>query len=264
MSGQSVLNFREYGSKGAKFPVIILHGLFGSMDNLSPTARRVAETRWVITADLRNHGRSFHDMSMTYPVMAEDVFRLMEHLSIEKAVVLGHSMGGKVAMQMAAIAPEKVAALVVGDIAPVDYLPGHDNVLNALRNYNPEKACSRIDADKQFAAYIQESGVRQLLIKNLMRDKEGRFVWRINAAALLENYEAIRATPAFGSSPFANPVLFVKGSESDYLLAEHKPVIDQHYPKASLKVMTGTGHWLHAEKPDLFNGIVERFLSSID
>ena len=268
--GKHLLNYRQYGTSGdhdKSTPVIILHGFLGSMDNLSPTARKLAESRWVVAADLRNHGRSFHDPIITYSLMAEDVLELMTHLNIDKAIVLGHSMGGKVAMQLALMAPEKIAAVVVGDIAPVDYLPGHDNVLAAIKHYNPAESFSRTDADKLFSRYVEEPAVRQLLIKNLMRNEGGQFVWRINADALLSNYDNIKAAPDFKvgtGKGFDKPVLFVKGSESEYLLAEHKPVIDRYFPQASLKVLTGTGHWLHAEKPDAFNGIVERFLKTVE
>ena len=261
-----LLNHRQYGTSGEGVPVIILHGFLGSMDNLSPTARKLAESRWVVAADLRNHGRSFHDPIMTYSLMAEDVLGLMAHLNIDKVIVLGHSMGGKVAMQLALMAPEKVSAVVVGDIAPVDYPSSHDNVLAAIKHYNPAESLSRTDADKLFGRFVEEPAVRQLLIKNLMRNEEGQFVWRINAEALLSNYDNIKVAPDFEvgtGKGFDKPVLFVKGSESEYLLTEHKPIIDRYFPQASLKVLTGTGHWLHAEKPDAFNGIVERFIKAI-
>ncbi|MTI15070.1 alpha/beta fold hydrolase [Sansalvadorimonas verongulae] len=264
MAGERLLNYRQYGQPGeGQTPVIIVHGLFGSMDNLSPTARRLAESRWVVAADLRNHGRSFHDAQMSYSLMAEDILALMDHLEIDEVAVIGHSMGGKVAMQLALMAPERVAAVVVGDIAPVDYLPGHDDVLAAIRSYKPEQALSRTEADQQFAHHIAEPAVRQLLIKNLMRNERGEFVWRINASGLLENYDNIKAAPVFNHSTFDKPVLFIKGSESEYLQPEHKAIIGCYFPKAELKVVSGAGHWFHAEKPDVFNGIVERFLNTL-
>ena len=261
MAGQCFLNHRIQGEGS---PVFVLHGLFGSMDNLSPVARKLAESYQVISVDLRNHGRSFHVADMTYPLMAEDIIKLMGELEIPKAVFVGHSMGGKVAMQVALKYPEKVRALIIGDIAPVSYDHSHDNVLRAIKAYQPEKALSRKDADDQFARFIESYAVRQLLIKGLMRGSQGHFVWRMNAPALVANYDAIRAALEFNGTAFDGPVLFVKGSESDYLLAKHKDEISRCFPQASLKVMTGVGHWLHAEKPDLFNGIIERFLDALD
>ena len=265
MKDECILHHRIQG-KGVEegaVSIVILHGLFGSMDNLAPVARKLSDSYRVISVDLRNHGRSLHSAQMSYPLMADDVLNLMEHLAISQAIVLGHSMGGKVAMQLALQAPEKVRALVLGDIAPVDYAHSHEDVLNAIKGYQPELAESRSEADAQLARFIENAAVRQLLIKGLQRDAIGHFVWRLNAPALVDNYDAIRAAPELGASGYTGPVLFVKGGESDYLKASHKTTIDRYFPNATLKVVTGAGHWLHAEKPDLFNGIVERFLSDL-
>ncbi|CAM3785174.1 alpha/beta fold hydrolase [Parendozoicomonas haliclonae] len=264
MTDDRILNYRVQGrEKGEGEPLFILHGLFGNMDNLTPVARRLAEQYQVISVDLRNHGRSFHDEEMNYQVMAADVVRLMDHLAIEQAIVLGHSMGGKTAMQMALDFPQRIKAIIVGDIAPVSYTHRHENVIQAIENYQPELATSRAEADAQFARFIEMPAVRQLLIKSLMRNDQGEFVWRMNAPALVANYDEIRSEPDNTGKSFTGPVLFVKGGESDYLLPEHKSVIGALFPNASLKVVSGVGHWLHAEKPELFNGIVERFLSEL-
>ncbi len=260
MHKESVLNHRIQGEGE---PLIILHGLFGSMDNLIPVARRLSEHFQVISVDLRNHGRSFHAPDMSYPLMADDVLALMDKLSITQAVLLGHSMGGKVAMQLALDHPERVGAVVVADIAPVAYPSQHTNVIRAIESYQPEQALSRKAADEQLARYIEMPEVRQLLIKSLKRNDRGEFVWRMNVTALVANYDGIRSAPNVGDRVYSGRVLFVKGERSDYLQSAHRKVIAGLFPKASLKVMAGTDHWLHAEKPDLFCGIVERFLETL-
>ncbi len=260
MSNNTLLNYRRQGTESEALPLVIIHGLLGSMDNLSPVSRYFAESREVISVDLRNHGRSFHDELMTYPAMANDVFQLLDSLNLKEVILLGHSMGGKVAMQMAVEAPERIKAVIAGDIAPVDYEHRHDAVLNALKDYQPELAQSRSEADAQFSRHINMPSVRQLLIKNLERKEHG-FAWRINAPAIVANYDSVRSAPELANRTYNGPILFVKGGESDYLLTEHKTTISQHFPKASLKVMMGVGHWLHAEKPDIFNTVCQRFLA---
>ena len=261
MNRQDRLNYREQGHGEV---VVILHGLFGSMDNLSPTARRLSENYRVISVDLRNHGRSFHRAEMSYPEMAQDVVDLLNELMISETIVLGHSMGGKVAMQMALDYPEKVRALIVGDIAPVTYEHRHKNVLAAINNYRPEQAHSRKEADQQLANYIEMTSVRQLLIKSMLPNAKGELVWRINAQALIDNYDNIRGMPDNIGKIFKGPTLFIKGAVSDYLLPEYWPIITRYFPQAEIKVVDNVGHWLHAEKPALFNGVVIRFLTHLE
>ena len=260
MAEQRLLHHRFQGQGPS---LIMLHGLFGSMDNLTPVARRLAERRRILSVDLRNHGRSFHGDKMDYGTMAVDVIRLMDHLSIDQSVVLGHSMGGKTAMQMALDYPERVTALIVGDIAPVTYPPLHTSVIQAISHYQPERGLSRGAVDQQLASDIHMPEVRQLLIKGMMRDQQGRFVWRMNVDAMVANYDQIRSQPEGKGKVFHRPVLFIKGGDSDYLLPKHREVIAPLFPNASVKVVPGVGHWLHAEKPELFHGIVERFLAAL-
>ncbi|MCL6272172.1 alpha/beta fold hydrolase [Sansalvadorimonas sp. 2012CJ34-2] len=254
------LNYRIFGEKS---DVILIHGLFGSMDNLTPVVRGLTDHYRIVSLDLRNHGRSFHRSSMSYPEMAGDVFALMDHLKVDSAIIVGHSMGGKVGMRMALQEPDRVRALVVGDIAPAEYPPHHQNVLNALQAYKPELATSRSGADKQLAAFIEMPTVRQLLIKGLKKDQQGHYVWRMNVEGIIKSYKDICAVPETGEKSYAGPALFVKGENSDYLKPEHRDVIDRLFPAAKLRVITGAGHWLHADKPDLFNATLKRFLASL-
>ena len=254
------LNHRMTGENPA---IILLHGLFGNMDNLTPVARSLTDHYGVLSVDLRNHGRSFHKPTMTYPEMASDVLALMGQLGIASAVVIGHSMGGKVAMQLAVQQPERVRALVVGDIAPVDYPPHHQNVLRALQAYKPEQSLSRQDADKQLAQFIEMTAVRQLLIKGMMKNEQGQYAWRMNVDGIINSYQSICAAPDIEGKSYQGPTLFIKGEFSDYLKPEHRDVIFRLFPSADLRVITGAGHWLHAEKPALFSASLKRFLSAL-
>ncbi|MCY4472218.1 MAG: alpha/beta fold hydrolase [Kistimonas sp.] len=242
--------------------VVLLHGLFGSMDNLAAAGRSLADTYQTLAVDLRNHGRSFHSDAMSIELMAEDLLRLLDHLELPQVTLVGHSLGGKVAMQVALLQPERVRALVVGDIAPVTYPGGHEDVRQALGSWPASGMDSRQQADTWLAAFVPEPGVRQLLIKSLVRTPQGPLIWRMNAKALLDNYDSLRAWPAQQAS-FGGPVLFVKGDASDYIRPEHRAVIQRLFPAAQVRILAGAGHWLHADKPVLFQSVLHRFLASL-
>lgn len=257
----------NYRITGTGEPLIVLHGLFGSLDNLGGIARRLDDGWQIHALDLRNHGNSPHTDDMSYPAMAEDVVAYMDAQGLEKASILGHSMGGKVAMQVALAYPERVRSVIAADIAPVGYAPRHDEILDGLNNLDLSAVNSRRDADRQLAEYVDIPGVRQFLLKNLERipedqqtDTEQRFRWRLNLPAIDACYANIAAGPE-GSGPFEGPVLFIKGGDSPYIQRDHEQTIRALFPAAELKVITGTGHWLHAEKPDTFAALCRRFLS---
>jgi esterase len=248
-------------------PLILLHGLFGSLDNLGGIARRL-EDQWQIHAlDERNHGSSPHTDTMDYPSMADDVIAYMDAQGIDKASLLGHSMGGKVAMQVALQAPERVQKLIVADIAPVTYKPRHDAILEGLTGIDLAGVRSRQDADRLMAGFVDEPGVRQFLLKNLERipgeqQEEGGpvFRWRLNLPVIDACYENLARAPE-GDNPFTGPVLFLKGAESAYIQEKHRDEIQRLFPDAQLRIIQGTGHWLHAEKADSFAALCRRFLS---
>ncbi len=256
----------NYRITGEGEPIIVLHGLFGSLDNLGGIARRL-EDRWEIHAlDLRNHGNSPHTDEMNYPAMAEDVAAYMDARGIEKASILGHSMGGKVAMQVALSHPERVTAVIAADIAPVGYEPRHDSILEGMNSLDLAGVSSRREADKQLADHVDIPGVRQFLLKNLERipeaeqtDNQHRFRWRLNLPAIDACYADIAAAPE-GDGPYEGPVLFIKGGDSPYIQEKHQDTIRSLFPAAELKIIEGTGHWLHAEKPDTFAALCHRFL----
>jgi len=254
----SVLNFKEQGQGQT---VILIHGLFGSLDNLGLLARALSEQYRVISIDLRNHGASFHSSEMSYPAQAADILTLMDRLSITDATLIGHSMGGKVAMLVAKSAPARVTRLVVADMAPVAYPHArHQNVfagLNATLRTPPQ---SRSEADALLAQYIDIAGVRQFLLKSFARGDDG-WGWRFNVPALEQNYANIMGWPE-DARCFEKPVLFIKGGDSDYMQPEHSATALAQFPAAKVRVIAGTGHWLHAEKPLLFNKLVVDFLST--
>ncbi len=240
--------------------IVLIHGLFGSYENLGVIARALAGQWQVINLDMRNHGRSdWHD-SMSYALMAEDVKETLDHLGLEQVILLGHSMGGKIAMEFALRYPERVSKLILADISPVQNRPRHLEILSALDGIDLDSLQSRQHADQQLALAITETGVRQFLLKSLYKDGD-QFRWRFNIKALIANYsQLLEAPPSKG--PYTGPTLFIKGAESDYLLPEHQSLIQQLFPHSKAKVIMGTGHWLHAEKPVAFAKIVTDFLLS--
>ena len=241
-------------------PVVLIHGLFGSYENLGVIERSLSEHYHVINVDVRNHGRSGHSDDMSYPLMADDLAQTLDQLNVQQAAILGHSMGGKLAMAFALTYPQRVTKLILADIAPVAYPARHNSIFAGLNAVDLAGISNRADADKQLAGFINESGVRQFLLKSLVKQHE-TFQWRFNLAALQANYQALIGEPMVNGR-FDGPVLFIKGGDSDYILPEHRPVIMQLFPAAQAKIIQGTGHWLHAEKPAAFTKLVQDFLLS--
>ena len=257
------LNYRITGDGP---PLILLHGLFGSLDNLGGISRRLQDHWQVHALDQRNHGSSPHTDTMDYPAMADDVLAYMDARGLEKASILGHSMGGKTAMQVALQASDRVDRIIVADIAPVTYPPRHDAVLEGLKAVDLSSIRSRQDADSVLADYVDEPGVRQFLLKNLVRvtddernESSGPYRWRLNLPAIEQCYPKLALAPE-GDRPFEGPVLFIKGADSAYIQEKHRDEIRRLFPNADLRIIAGTGHWLHAEKPDSFAALCRRFL----
>ncbi|MGP9801080.1 alpha/beta fold hydrolase [Rheinheimera sp. NSM] len=241
-------------------PVVLIHGLFGSYENLGVIERSLSEQYRVLNIDVRNHGRSGHSADMNYQLMAEDLAQTLDQLNIPVAVLLGHSMGGKLAMAFALQYPQRVSKLILADIAPVAYPPRHNSIFAGLTAVDLAGISSRADADKQLAQHISEPGVRQFLLKSLVKEDDS-FHWRFNLAALQANYTALVDAP-LTEGCYDGPTLFIKGGDSDYILPEHKARIMQLFPQAQAKIIQGTGHWLHAEKPAAFTKLVQDFLLS--
>lgn len=249
---------KEYPGPGK--PLIILHGLFGMLDNWHNIARTLSEEFHVFLPDLRNHGQSPHNTTMNYAVMAKDLLDFMEEKGLGKAAIMGHSMGGKVAMEFALQYPEKCSELIAVDMAPVEYEPGHNEIFDALFKLditNPEK--SRKELDEELTKGIPEFGVRQFLLKSLVRKEEGGYEWKFNLQGLFDSYDSILAPIAAGRS-FEGPALFIRGERSGYVKDEYLPIIKELFPAMKLETVAEAGHWVHADKPAELMLAVKSFL----
>jgi esterase len=243
--------------------VVLLHGLFGAGANLGALARALQAAFTVYSVDLPSHGRSGWLATPSLPTMADSVQHWMASEGLSAAHFVGHSLGGKVAMQLALQSPSRVASLIVADIAPVRYSPSHEPVFAALEAVVASPCNSREEAATRMAVHLAEDSVIQFLLSSLQRDARGVYHWRFDLSGLRSNYPALLDAPQ-GGRTYGGPVLFIKGGASDYIAEQHRPAIQALFPTATVKVMPDCGHWLHAEKPQLFNGIVERFLASAE
>lgn len=246
---------REFGQGD---PVVILHGLFGFSDNWQTVAKALADHHLVITPDLRNHGRSPKAPTHTYPEMAEDLKEFLEKHWIFKTALIGHSMGGKVAMQFALNYPDMVDKLVVVDIAPGPADDNHSGIFEALLGLDLSGIHSRQEADDWLNARISDYGVRQFLLKNITRHHDGSYAWKMNLPVLWKEYPNILA--GVEGDPFNKPALFIRGSRSNYIKDEDFSLIESLFPQAEIATIEGAGHWVHAEKPAELLATLRTFL----
>lgn len=248
--------------QGDGTPVLILHGLFGSAQNWGRVAKRLAATHRVIAADLRNHGASPHAAPMDYPAMAADVAALIEARAGGRAAVIGHSMGGKVAMWLALTRPTLVERLVVVDVAPVAYRPTLQAYAAAMRALPLRPGMRRAEADAGLAPTVADPGERAFLLQNLRFGPDAHPEWRLNLTAI---EAAVPTISAFPEPPEGarhdGPVLIVAGERSGYVRAEHHARILGLFPRTAFVVVPGAGHWVHAEAPEPFLRAVEPFLA---
>ncbi|MCG8382684.1 MAG: alpha/beta fold hydrolase [Gammaproteobacteria bacterium] len=252
-----VLHRSIYGRTG--HTLIVLHGLFGSLDNWKVQCQKLAQNFTVHALDLRNHGQSPHRVEMSYPSMAEDVLQYIKSQQLNQVCLLGHSMGGKVAMELALAQPTIVRKLIVADIAPKPYPPHHNDIFDALQHIDLASLKSRREADEQLKSSIESSEVRGFLAKSLYRQDNKQFNWRFNLPVLIDQYAHLAAAPSHRGT-FTGPTLFIKGGTSDYITQGDEKVIRQYFPAAQFKLIQNAGHWLHAEKPEVFTHIVQKFL----
>ena len=250
------LNFDQTGSGPS---LIILHGLFGSASNFRTLSKQFGEHYTVYSLDLRNHGNSPHDNDVSFEAMASDIIEFMDVQAIETTVLMGHSLGGKVAMQVALNYPNRISKLIAGDIAPVEYPHHHDRIFEGLNEVIRRIPASRKAAGLILEDYVEIPEVRLFLLTNLSRTEDGTLAWRINVSGLEDGYENL-ATRPYGT-PYSGPSLFIRGSLSDYVREEYFPAIYALFPEAVITTLEGTGHWLHAEKPKEYTDIVLNFLS---
>jgi esterase len=250
-----LLNFEQQGSGEH---LLLIHGLFGSLENLNMVAKVFAADYCVTSVDVRNHGKSFHANNMEYENLAQDIINLLNHLAIEQAYVLGHSMGGKIAIQLALCFPQRIKKLLVADIAPVRYPPHHKKIIEGLKAIDLTTVRKRSDADKQLSPYVDNIAVRQFLLRNLVNDNN-QYSFKCSIEFIDSCYEQIMEGYR-GNAQFDKPTLFIKGNDSDYIQLSHKTIINKILPSSSVKIIQGAGHWLHAEKTAAFNKIVSDFL----
>lgn len=252
-----MIHAKQYGSAGPN--LIVIHGLFGNADNWHSIAQSLSEHFTVHCIDLPNHGKSDNMTDASYPKMAEAVLDWATLNNIGAFYLLGHSMGGKVAMQMAAMAtPGQIAKLIVVDIAPVDYQPSHTRILEGLKAVEESQPASRKAADALLSQYEPQLAVRQFLLKNLVKSEHG-FTLELSIKNIAESYATILQKPIIENA-INTPTLFIKGENSDYIIAAYQEETAALFPNASVKIIPGAGHWLHAEKPLPFTSLVKRFL----
>ncbi|EIQ79690.1 MULTISPECIES: esterase [Citrobacter] len=236
-------------------PIVLVHGLFGSLDNLGILARDLVADHDIIQVDMRNHGLSPRSPEMNYPAMAQDLLDTLDDRQIEKAIFIGHSMGGKAVMALTALAPERVARLVAIDIAPVDYhVRRHDEIFAAINAVTDAQSSSRQQAASVMRQHLQEEGVIQFLLKSFV-DGE----WRFNVPVLWDQYPHIvgwETIPAW-----EHPALFIPGGNSPYVTEAYRDQLLAQFPQARAHVIAGAGHWVHAEKPEAVLRAIRRYLS---
>lgn len=253
------LFYREFGEGK---PLLILHGLFGSSDNWQTLAKKFSKEFRVFTLDLRNHGRSFHHNEFDYNVMTQDICEFIDQQELTRVCLMGHSMGGKLSMNYALKYPEKVDTLIVVDIAPRKYQVYHDGIIQALKSLNLERYKKREEADEALSGMIMNFPVRQFLLKNLVRKKDGKFKWKLNLEAIDQSIDKL-VVEISGNKPFEGSTLFVAGQKSDYI----RPVDEEHilelFPNAVIKYLPDVNHWVHAQAPDLLYKTVVDFTHSV-
>jgi len=251
----------HYNIQGEGQAVIILHGLFGSMRNWRSIAKQLAENYKVISVDLRNHGQSEHADSMTYYDMAGDIYELIKTLELDDVAIIGHSMGGKVAMVTALQYEHIIKKLIVIDIAPVSYAHAYEKLFLAMGNLPLNKIKNRDEAEQLLDADINDRWLTQFLLQNLKRDGKG-FKWQLNLLAIRLNIDHISKFPEIDDNEqFDLPTLFLGGAESDFIREEYYETVYGYFPQAQIRMIEKAGHMLHIEQPSIVLKSIKAFLS---
>jgi esterase len=251
------LHYKEYGTGK---PLLILHGFMGSLDNWHTLATQFGKTHRVFAIDQRNHGKSGHSERHTLALMVEDVRLFIAHHQLDKVAIIGHSMGGKVAMQFALNYPDLVEKLIVVDIAPKQYKRGHDDVFQAIFAVELAQIESRKQAEQMMEVFMPDFGTRQFLLKNLDRKEDGTYAWKMNLKTLHADYEEI-IQAIISKGVFTQPCLVIKGGNSRYILDADLVDFNQFFPDNTVVTIPNAGHWVHAEAPQLFFDAVSNFLN---
>lgn len=259
MQEQQLLHSRIEG-KGR--PLLVLHGYLGMSDNWRTLATRYAEAGFEVHAlDLRNHGRSFHSEELSQELMVEDIYNYCKHYKLEKISIIGHSMGGKLAMLFAMTYPKMIDKLIIADISVRQYAPHHQDILAALNAVDFSIVKDRKDIEEVISQYLDDVGVILFLMKNVYRKSAEQYAYRMNLKVLTEKYENIGIALPSGTK-YDRPVLFLRGGNSSYIRERDVQDILVHFPQAKIQTISKAGHWLHAEKPDEFFNISLNHLNS--
>lgn len=243
---------------GSGQPLIILHGVFGSLDNWMTLGRKFSEKFEVYLLDQRNHGKSPHSDEFSYAVMAEDLKGFITSHKLENPIVIGHSMGGKAAMKFAVENAGMLEKLIVADMAPKPYEVHHQPLIDAMKKLDLSALKSRRDADNELKKDIPDFGVRQFLLKNLYRKEKDKFDWRFNLQVIEREMVNISGDVKMDGS-FDKPTLFIAGGKSPYVKESDHSLIKKYFPNAEIKTIEKAGHWVHANAPDAFYKLVMDF-----
>jgi esterase len=252
------LFFESFGSHEHP-PVILIHGLFGSWENLKFIAKNLDDSYFVVCPDCRNHGRSFHHSCMSYDDMASDIEALIRHLNLSDPIIIGHSMGGKIAMRLSLKKTIKIKKLIVIDIAPKKYPPHHLGILNALHALNLKSIKTRSQAVDALSKDIPSMELRQFLVKNIERSNE-TLMWKINLDAIFDQYLIISDFPDQNNT-FHGPCLFIRGTRSNYIKKGDEKAIQELFSHAVFLDIEAS-HWVHAENPKTTLSTIQNFLST--
>jgi len=259
-----ILNYKLLGD--AKQPaIIILHGLFGMLDNWQTVGRQLSDQYAVWLIDQRNHGKSPHSLTFDYHTLSDDLSDFFDQHGLQQAALLiGHSMGGKVAMRFAVEHGTRIARLAIADIAPTDYpATGHDSIFRALFDIDIKHLTSRAEAETLFAQQIDDEATYRFLLKNLTRNTDGSYAWKFNFEAIYYNYAEIVGNPLGRFDRYDRPALFLKGGNSPHYidLPQDEAIIQQYFPQSRIEVIDKAGHWIHADQPDAFVAAIRAFLA---
>lgn len=263
-----------YRKLGEGKPLFILHGLLGLSDNWATIGKLLSDSFEVYLIDLRNHGNSPHSDEWTYPAMAEDIKELMDDVlgmrdegkttstisHQPSAILIGHSLGGKVAMQFASMHPEKLEKLIVVDMAPKNYSGSSFDFAHRLLSINLSEMKTRKEAEEKLLTLINEKSELQLMQKNIYWNDRNNLAWKFNLKAIAENINKIKNTFSLGEKLINTSTLFICGEKSNYILDSDIPEIKKIFPNSEFKTITDAGHWVHADKPKEFAECVKEFI----
>lgn len=252
-----ILEYKHLNDHLPSPAIVIIHGLFGSMHNWNMIAKALGNENQILLVDCRNHGKSFHNDSMSYQEMAQDITVLLDHLKLTNVILIGHSMGGKITMALSQLAPERISKQIIIDIAPKRYPDHHTTIIQSLQSINLNDYTTRSAVNQALKTKIPNEGLRQFLIKNIA--PKSPLKWQINLNAIADNYHQIMDWPTYLTKESLTDTLFIKGSESNYITESDISIIKKIYKHCDIKSINAS-HWVHAEKPAETISLINKFL----